>query len=310
MQYLVDELFIGDKLTRSEIASDDQKIFDLRNISSPIIIFTSLGDNISPPPQTLGWILDLYCDVDEIRDAGRTIIYCLDQTAGHLAIFVSSRVGAEEDEELVRLMDVIDRLPAGLYEMIISPRPAASALDGLATSNWISRFEPRTLDDIRAFGRNSDEDYRAFATVARVSEINLATYRAFLQPLVRAWVNPISAEMLRQLNSLRLSYTLFSDSNPFMAGVRQLAQSVKSARRPVDIRNTSWQLQECVSNEMEIALKSYGVARDLYAERLFFALYGSPVLQSMLGVDGYTGKRPHSRQEISEKALTIQCPPK
>ena len=87
-------------------------------------MFTSTGDNISPPPQTLGWILDLYRDVDDIRATGRTIVYCLNQEIGHLAIFVSAKVGAKEDEEFVQLMDVIDCLPPGLYEMVISPRPA------------------------------------------------------------------------------------------------------------------------------------------------------------------------------------------
>ena len=87
-------------------------------------MFTSTDDNISPPPQTLGWILDLYRDVEDIRATGRTIVYCVNHKIGHLAIFVSSKVGAKEDEEFVQLMDVIDCLPPGLYEMVISPRPA------------------------------------------------------------------------------------------------------------------------------------------------------------------------------------------
>ena len=44
------------------------------------------------------------------------------------------------------------------------------------------RCEPRTLDDIRALGGNDLEDERRFATAARLSEINLALYRAFAQP--------------------------------------------------------------------------------------------------------------------------------
>jgi len=98
LQFLVDNLFIGDKLTRNQLQSSDGTTFDVRNITSPIIVFTSMGDNISPPQQTLGWILDLYRDVDDIRATGRTIVYCLDQKVGHLAIFVSAKVGAKEDE--------------------------------------------------------------------------------------------------------------------------------------------------------------------------------------------------------------------
>ena len=48
----------------------------------------------------------------------------LNHKIGHLALFVSSKVGAKEDEEFVQLMDVIDCLPPGLYEMVIAPRPA------------------------------------------------------------------------------------------------------------------------------------------------------------------------------------------
>ena len=48
LQFLVDNLFIGDKLTRNQLQSSDGTIFDVRNITSPIIVFTSTGDNISP----------------------------------------------------------------------------------------------------------------------------------------------------------------------------------------------------------------------------------------------------------------------
>ena len=37
----------------------------------------------------------------------------MDQKIGHLAIFVSSKVGAKQDEEFVQLMDVIDCMPPG-----------------------------------------------------------------------------------------------------------------------------------------------------------------------------------------------------
>src|SRR5664279_2811865 len=101
LQFLVDNFFIGDKLTRNQLQSRDGTTFDVLNITSPIIVFTSTGDNISPPPQTLGFILDLYRDVDDIRATGRTIVYCLSHKIGHLALVVSSKVGAKQDEEFV-----------------------------------------------------------------------------------------------------------------------------------------------------------------------------------------------------------------
>ena len=65
------------------------------------------------------------------------------------------------------------------------------------------RCEPRTLDDIRALGGNDPADERRFATAARVSETNLALYRTFMQPTVRALMNSQSAELFRQRHPLR-----------------------------------------------------------------------------------------------------------
>ncbi|BAF86186.1 hypothetical protein AZC_0188 [Azorhizobium caulinodans ORS 571] len=283
IQFLVDELFIGDGLTRNEMRSSDGTVFDLRNIASPLIVFTSLGDNISPPPQTLGWILDLYKDVDAIHAEGRTIVYCLNQTVGHLAIFVSAKVGAKEDEEMVRLMDLIDCLPPGLYELVISPASEEEVKAG--GHPWHSRFEARSLEDIRAFGRNSVEDDRAFAAVRRVSEINLSLYRTFLQPAVRALANPHMAELLFATNPLRLSYSLFADSNPFMKPVAKAAAEVTAARKPVPPDNPFLAVQKLWSDQISAGLDAFRDLRDRAVEQAFFGIYGSPVLQGMLGLN-------------------------
>ncbi|MFG1479119.1 DUF3141 domain-containing protein [Xanthobacter sp. V4C-4] len=283
IQFLVDEFFIGDKLTRNEVRATDGRVFDLRNISSPVIVFTSQGDNISPPPQTLGWILDLYKDVDDIRAEGRTIVYCMNQKVGHLAIFVSSKVGAKEDEELVRLMDLIDCLPPGLYELVIEPATdAAARAEGRA---WHSRFELRSLDDIRAYGRNSVEDDRAFAAARRLSEINHSLYRTFLQPAVRAISTPQLTQALFACNPLRTSYTAFADSNPLMRGVATLAEAVAKERRPVADDNPFLLAQKLFSDQLTAGLEAYREARDQWVEKAFFAIYGAPALQGVLGLN-------------------------
>ena len=292
LQFLVDNLFIGDKLTRNQLQSRDGTTFDVRNITSPIIVFTSLGDNISPPQQTLGWILDLYRDVDDIRATGRTIVYCLEQKVGHLAIFVSAKVGAKEDEEFVQLMDVIDCLPPGLYEMVISPRPADVPRGGFVTGDWTARFEPRSLDDIRALGRNSPEDDRAFAAAARLSELNLSLYRTMMQPIVRALANQPAADLAQALNPLRLSYRLFADSNPWMKGVQKLAAGVVAARKPAAADNPFLAMQTQVSDRITAALDAYRVARDQWAEHAFFGFYGSPIVQALLGLNAGSNVRP------------------
>lgn len=281
IQFLVDELFIGDKLTRNELRSSDGRVFDLRNIASPVIVFTSQGDNISPPPQTLGWILDLYKDVDDIRAEGRTIVYCMNQKVGHLAIFVSSKVGAKEDAEMVRLMDLIDCLPPGLYELVIEPAPQGTE-GGLP---WHSRFEARSLDDLRAYGRNSVEDDRAFAAVRRLSEINHSAYRTFLQPAVRAMATPQFADFMFKANPLRASYTAFADTNPLMKGVASAAEEVGKARKPCSPTNPYLVAEKAISDQINAGLEAFRTVRDQWVEKTFFALYGSPVLQGLLGLN-------------------------
>ena len=292
LQFLVDNLFVGDKLTRNQLKSHDGTVFDLRNVTSPIIVFTSTDDNISPPPQTLGWILDLYRDVEDIRATGRTIVYCLNHKIGHLALFVSSKVGAKEDEEFVQLMDVIDCLPPGLYEMVISPRPADVPVGGFVTGDWIARFEARSLDDIRALGRNSPEDDRAFAAAARLSELNLSAYRTMMQPWVRMLSNQPMADMAKALNPLRLSYTMFADSNPWMKGVHDLAAGVAAVRQPVATGNPFLALQTQVSGQIVAGLDAYRAARDKLAEQAFFGFYGSSFVQKLLGFNKTSDVRP------------------
>lgn len=292
LQFLVDNLFIGDKLTRNELKSHDGTIFDLRKVTSSIIVFTSSEDNISPPPQALGWILDLYRDVDDIRATGRTIVYCLSHKIGHLAIFVSTKVGAKQDEEFVQMMDVIDCLPPGLHEMVISPRPADVPAGGFVTGDWIARFEQRSLDDIRALGRNSPADDRAFAAVARLSDINLAFYRTFMQPVVRALATQPAADLSRSLDPLRLSYTLFADKNPWMRPVQKLAAEVTVARKPVPPDNPFLAVQAAMSDQITAGLDAYRARRDRLSEQMFFAFYGSPVVQALLGINADSTVRP------------------
>src|ERR1700754_210711 len=182
IQFIVDELFVGNKLAAGAIQTSDGTTIDLRNIRSPIVVFCSKGDNITPPQQALGWILDLYKDVDEIRAYGQTIVYTVHETVGHLGIFVSGGVGRKEHSEFSSNIDLIDVLPPGLYEATFEAKSGQTLNADFAGGNWIMRCETRTLDDLRAMAGNSDEDERRFATAKRVSEINLSNYRNFVQP--------------------------------------------------------------------------------------------------------------------------------
>ena len=149
----------------------------MRNIKSPIVVFCSWGDDITPPQQALDWILDLYDDVDEIVAGGQTIIYSLHPTIGHLGIFVSGKVAAKEHNEFVSCMEMIEATPPGLYEAVITDAGPDTANRNLVDGKYLFRLEKRTLDDIRTFGVNSPEDDARFAALARLSEINVGLYR-------------------------------------------------------------------------------------------------------------------------------------
>ena len=285
IQFIVDELFIGNNLAAGRVQTPDGTTIDLRNIRSPIVVFCSKGDNVTPPQQALGWILDLYDNVDDIRSYGQTIVYTIHESVGHLGIFVSGGVAKKEHGEFSSNIDLIDTLPPGLYEAVFDARGEDTANPDLAIGNWVMRCEARTLDDIRALGGNDIADDRRFATAARVSEINLSLYRTFMQPIVRAMVPAPVADWIRQFHPLRLQYELFSDQNPFMAPVARLAEQARANRKGIDQDNPFLAAQENMSKRIEAALDSWRETSETWAERMFLAIYGSPTLQAAVGVD-------------------------
>jgi len=285
IQFIVDELFVGNNLAAGRIKTSDGIAVDLRNIRSPIVVFCSKGDNITPPQQALDWILDLYDDVDDIRSYGQTIVYTIHDKIGHLGIFVAGAVARKEHGEFASNIDLIDTLPPGLYEAVFEPKTDGTAGADLVTGGWVMRCEMRTLDDIRALGGNDAADERRFATAARMSEVNLALYRTFAQPIVRALVSAPLAETLHQMHPLRLQYQIFSNANPFMAPIASLAEDVRKNRRPVAPDNPFIAMQENISEQIVTALDGWRDFIETVAERTFLTVYGSPVLQAAAGID-------------------------
>ncbi len=285
IQFIVDELFVGNNLAAGTIKMKDGTSVDLRNIRSPIVVFCSEGDNITPPQQALGWILDLYDDVDDIRSHGQTIVYTIHETVGHLGIFVSGGVARKEHGEFASNIDLIDVLPPGLYEAKFEAKSGETASADLVTGDWVMRCEARTLDDIRALGGNDAADERRFAAAARVSEINLSLYRTFIQPWVRAMVPPAAAEMARRLHPLRLQYELFADGNPLASTVAMGAGWARENRKPVAADNPFLAVQQGVSKQIVAALDTWRDMRDRFGELMFLSVYGSPLVQAAVGVD-------------------------
>jgi len=285
IQFIVDELFIGNNLAAGNIKMSDGTTVDLRNIRSPIVVFCSKGDNVTPPQQALDWILDLYANVDEIRAYGQTIVYTVHESVGHLGIFVSGGVAKKEHAEFSSNIDLIDVLPPGLYEATFEARGPETTNDDLAVGQWVMRCEARTLDDIRAMGGNSPEDERRFETAKRVSEKNLDAYRKFVQPWVKSMVTPQMAELMRKWHPLRLQYDAFNSRNPVMKAVESMADKAREKRKPVTEDNPFLAFQERMSKQIVSSLDQWRDQQEALSEAMFLSIYGSPALQAAVGVD-------------------------
>ena len=284
MQYIVDNLFVGNKLSTAEMVTGDGVQLDFRKIRSPIICFCSKGDNITPPQQALGWILDLYQSEEDILAAGQTIVYSVHEKIGHLGIFVSGSVAKKEHQEFAENIDLIDCLPPGLYEAVIEAKTPDAPNVGLAAGGHISRFESRTLEDIRALGGNTIDEERCFAAVARLSEVTNGLYRTTAQPIIRAFATEQGAEWLRRMHPLRVGYELFSDRNPALQPLAATAATVEENRRPVAADNIFLQWEKVFSDWIKSSLETFGEWRDAMTENMFFGVYDHSWLQAFLGL--------------------------
>jgi hypothetical protein len=284
MQWIADNLFVGNKLSAGALRAADGYRIDLRNVKSPIIVFCSWGDNITPPQQALGWITDLYDDDRELVAAGQTIVYTLHQSIGHLGIFVSGKVADREHREFTSCMDLIDLTPPGLYEAIITEVPEDAKNPELIDGRYLFRLEHRSLADVRAIvGRRPDDDLR-FAVAAQISEINLGLYRTLAQPAVRALVQEPAAEAMRRLHPDRLRFDAYSSRNPLMQPIQALAQAAREHRRPVAPDNPFLALERMMSDWIGRTLDGWRVVRDAAEETAFLTAYGSPLLRAAAGL--------------------------
>ena len=307
IQWIVDNLFIGNRLSTGELRSSDQRRVDLRNVKSPIIVFCSWGDNITPPQQALDWILDLYDDEREIVANGQTIVYSMHSSVGHLGIFVSGKVATKEHEEFATCMDMIDLMPPGLYEAVITEVEPGVVHPNLVNGRYLFTLEVRTLNDIRALGSNDAEDDLRFATVARVSEVNHGLYQTTVGPAVRMMTPEPAAALMRELHPHRMRYALFSDRNPLMQPVKAAAEAVRAARQPVAEDNPLLAAERAMSSWIVNWLDACQAARDTWVEHAFLAVYGSPLLQALAGFGPQAGPaRPHIERDLVREADEAQ----
>lgn len=258
---IVNNLFVGNKLARGEVVRGDKRV-DLRNITSPVVVFASWGDDITPPQQALNWIIDVWGDEKAIIEAGRTIVYMLHEGIGHLGIFVGGGVARKEHDQILNTLEEIERLPPGLYEMVIDEKTGTGRHEDLEHGDYTVHFELRKVDDILALDPDGRDDEAIFSTIAKVSEWNEAFYKSFCRPLLQAMISKPVAETMAAMSQERLQRLMFSDVNPFMNVVRTWADQARANRKPVSRDNYLVALERRNSEQIEHALTAYGHSRD------------------------------------------------
>jgi hypothetical protein len=240
----------------------------MRSIKSPIIVFASAGDNITPPGQALRWIADVYRDENEIRALGQTIVYLVHDDIGHLGIFVSGKVANREHAEIANTLEMIEAVAPGLYEMRITDIEGS----GLNTGYQVELVS-RTIADIRAVSGEAENE--AFPAVAKISAANQTIYDLVAGPVIRQMATEQTAELRRKLHPMRLRRTLVSDLNPLMAPFAGTAERVRQNRAPAAADNPFLTLERAMADRVEGAMDGWRDLRDAWTEAAFHAVYGS-----------------------------------
>jgi hypothetical protein len=228
---IVENLFVGNRLARGTVMADGKAI-NLRNITSPVVVFASWGDNITPPPQALNWIIDTWGDERAIAAAGRTIVYVLHENVGHLGIFVGGDVARKEHDQLVTSLDIIESLPPGLYEMKLKAKSGEEPLrwEELEPGRYTVHYEHRTMADIAALNPEGREEEAMFSTIAKMSESNAKFYKTWIRPWLKLTVTRPVADAIGKLHSMRMQRQLFSDTLPIAPLIRAAAEQARAHR--------------------------------------------------------------------------------
>ncbi len=273
IRWIVEQLFVGNRLSRNEARIEPGRALDLKAIRSPIIVFASWGDNITPPQQALNWIVDTYADEHEIKIRGQRIIYMVHEKVGHLGIFVSSSIAKKEHTEVTSTMKTIEALSPGLYEMKIDEQIG----EGIHARFLVS-FQERKMADIRAFD-DDRSDERGFAAVARLSELGAEIYELAFQPFVQAVVTPQAAAAVRDSHPARVQRLMFSDRNPMMRPLSETANSIMKERKPIDGANPFLDVEQIWASSISQGFDFMRDVRDALYEMTFLSIYGSPFMR-------------------------------
>jgi len=295
IEWITRNLFVGNKLWTGGTRGPGGRSFDLRDIKAPIILFASMGDDITPPQQAFNWVADVYGSTEEIKARGQVIVGLLHKNVGHLGIFVSGKVAKKEHAQIVSVLKSIEMLPPGLYGMeILEHKRRDGGVD------YDVQFHERRLEEVvKRLNRLERQDEKPFEAVAELSEFNQRAYELFAQPFVQALGNEASAKLSRQFHPLRFQRWALSDLNPWLAWLGPAAEAVKVQRQAADASNLGLKIERTASEAISASLDFYREIRDATSEALFFQTYGN--VFSLYLAD---------RHEAAERAAAIAAEPR
>ena len=271
IEWITQNLFVGNKLRSGTVKAGEGGVFDLREIKVPIVLFASMGDNITPPQQAFNWVADVYGSTEEIKARGQVIVGLMHRDIGHLGIFVAGKVAKKEHAQIVSVLKSIEALPPGLYGMEIAEQPGS----GREVAYDVRLVELRLEDVATRLNRFKREDERPFEAMNEISEFNQRAYELFGRPLVQAMSNEYGAKLARLLHPLRLQRWAFSDLNPALWWLGPAAQAVKAHRQALPAEDPARQAESIVSEVVSASLDCQQGLRDAVGEASFFEIYGN-----------------------------------
>jgi hypothetical protein len=271
IEWITRNLFVGNKLWSGDTKSASGKSFDLRDIKSPIVLFASMGDNITPPQQAFNWVADVYGSTEEIKSRGQVIVGLLHEDIGHLGIFVSGKVAKKEHSQIVSVLKTIEMLPPGVYGMAITERKKAVGSDPEYDVEFREHRLEEIIDRLNRLGR---VDEKPFEAVAAVSDFNQRAYELFAQPIVQAMSNEASAEMLREMHPLRLQNWAISSLNPWLSWLAPAADIARNNRMALEPEHPLRKGEQLGAQVISASLDYYRAMRDAATEAGFFNTYG------------------------------------
>ncbi|MCK9909034.1 DUF3141 domain-containing protein [Microbacteriaceae bacterium K1510] len=272
IKWIVENLFVGNKLAVGEAEWSDGRAFDLRAIKSPIILFASLGDNITPPQQAFNWVADIYPTTDDLKANGQVIVGLMHQSVGHLGIFVSGAVAKREHSQIVDLVEYIEHLPPGLYSMQVEEQRT----DGSVHYDVV--LTERRVEDLQILQKYGRRDEIPFKAVEAVSDQFASVYETFIHPVLAPIVTPAAAKVAGAFNPQRMQRWTLSDVNPFLWPLKGMADLARANRTPRDEKGPMVAMERSAAAAISASWDFYRDLRDAAVENTFFRIYGTASL--------------------------------